>query len=774
MVTMLQKKIFRDIGENRWSFLIIVCICTLGIALFSGVNLYTSTMENAMTDYYMRANLADFWIYKADVSEADLERIQALPDVKMAQRRKILEVGLIGEINATLYLHATGDQATINIPELLDGSLLDGTETDALLLDSRFAKANGLFPGDFLSFDAGGQQKQWLIKGIIRNVEYIYYAPEGLTLPDYQKYGFAYINASALPQVPYNELILSLNGDTTRSQEEIITEIRETLGGANILSRMHQSSCREIEHDLVGIKQIGMLFPIAFFLTAALVTWITVGRMMENQRQHLGTLRSLGYPKREIMGRYALYGVLITIPSMILGWLISRNLIAEFLYRMGIAYYTIEETGVDFFSPHFFWAVLCVAVVTCGAAFLSCKRSLAIMPAALMRPKPPAQGHRILLERISPFWRNLSFSGKIVTRNLFRNKARMLMGLVGIIGSTSLILCGFGLTNSINDMLKKAFDETMRHDVEIKLKNPVPLESAADIYEILRDAQSIDAAMAFSVYLYGSNGSVQNPYMVVMDDQQSSLHFTGSDGREVKFPDNGVLITPRMAKALDTEIGDVITAERLDGTVIPLEVANIVDFPVGDEIYISRTAFSKISSLPFSVRTLLVRGQKLDLSALQDDPRISLIETKADMESNMLILLERLRSLQIILISFAGLLAIAVMMVLGHMNYHERIRELATLKVLGFRQKEMKRLVLRENIWITIFGLPFGAITGFGLLRVILVQATTADMEIRPYISAGSILLGCALILAFTVFVNHIMGGKFKSIDMVASLKSVE
>jgi putative ABC transport system permease protein len=771
---MLQKKVFRDIVENRWSFLTIVCICTLGIALFSGVNLYTSTIENDIADYYASTNLADFWIYKADISEPDLERIQALPDVEMAQRRKIVEAGLTDGISATLTLHAIEEPAKINIPELLDGSLLDGTETDALLLDSRFAEANGLAAGDSISFSAGGQQKEWRIKGIVRNAEYVYYAPDGLTIPDYHKYGFAYTTASALPQVPYNELIVSLNEDTKRSHEDIAAEIREALGGANILSRLHQSSCRNIEHDLVGIKQIGMLFPMAFFLTAALVTWITVGRMMENQRQHLGTLRSIGYSKREITGRYAIYGLLITIPSMILGWLISRYLIAESLYGIGITYYTIEECGVDVFSPQFFWAALCVALVTCGATFLSCQRSLKTTPAALMRPRPPAQGHRILLERIPPFWRSLSFSGKIVARNLFRNQARMMMGLVGIIGSTALILCSLGLTSSVDATVDRAFDETMRYDVEIKLKNPEPPESVADIYEILHDAQSVDAAMAFGVYLYGSNGNVQNPYLVVMDDRQSSLHFTGSDGREVSLPDTGALITPRMVKALDAEVGDVIMAERLDGTVLPIEVAGIVDFPVGNEIYISRTAFSKISSLPFRVRTFLVRGHGLDLSALQGDPRISVVETKAEMESNMMIELERLRSLQVIMISFAGLLAIAVMMVLGHMNYHERIRELATLKVLGFREKEMKRLVLHENIWITTFGLPFGVITGFGLLSVIMGQATTPDREIRPVISVVSVVAGCALMLAFTLFVNYLMGRKFRSIDMVGSLKSVE
>ncbi|MEM5769771.1 MAG: ABC transporter permease, partial [Bacillota bacterium] len=291
MVNMLQKKIFRDILDSRWSFIAAVCICTLGIALFSGLNLYVSTMENSVEKEYQSANLADYWVYNADVSKSDVERIHALSDVEFAQRRKLLEVGLSGGINATLRLHAIEGQAKLNIPKLLEGQSLDEGESKALLLDSRFAEANGLKAGDMIWFSAGAQPEGWLIKGIIRNAEYIYYAPDGLTVPDHQKYGFAYVNASALPEVSYNELVLSLSENTRYTNREMTAELRKALGSVNIIGRQNQPSSSYITDDLDGIKQIGALFPVAFFLIAALVTWVTVGRMMENQRQHLGTLR---------------------------------------------------------------------------------------------------------------------------------------------------------------------------------------------------------------------------------------------------------------------------------------------------------------------------------------------------------------------------------------------------------------------------------------------------------------------------------------------------
>jgi putative ABC transport system permease protein len=525
---------------------------------------------------------------------------------------------------------------------------------------------------------------------------------------------------------------------------------------------------------MTGLKQIGLLFSIAFFLVAALVTWITVSRMFENQRQHLGTLRSLGYSKKEIMLRYTFLGIIITIPSMILGWVVSRYLIAESLYAVGITYYTIDATGVVLFTPYFFVSALCIFVITIGAAIFSCHKSLALVPAALMGPKPPASGHRILLERISPFWKRLSFSGKIVTRNLFRNRIRTLMGLVGVIGSTSLILCGFGLMNSINAMLSKAFNETVSYNLEVKLRTTLAASQLSDVYDTLGGTQNIDAAMAFGVYLRGEADSMQNPYLIVMDANQKSLGFKDTSGKPLSLPEDGALITPRMADALSVKMGDKLTAERLDGTVISLNVANIVDFPVGNEIYMSKTAFSKVSNLPFLTKTLFARGQVSNLDNLKSDPRISLVETKEEIRSNMLTVLDALQNFQVILIAFSGLLAFAVMVVRGRMNYYERVRELATLKVLGFHTNEMKRLVLRENIWTTVFGLPIGYLVGVQLLGIILDQATTPDLEIVPLITPLSVAIGFTLILAFTIFINYVLGRKFKGIDMATSLKSVE
>jgi putative ABC transport system permease protein len=229
-----------------------------------------------------------------------------------------------------------------------------------------------------------------------------------------------------------------------------------------------------------------------------------------------------------------------------------------------------------------------------------------------------------------------------------------------------------------------------------------------------------------------------------------------------------------MANTLSVDVGDTIEAESIDGNALVLEIAGMIDFPVGNEIYMSLTAFDEVSDISFSGRVVFIKGADADISSLRRDPRVALVETKDEMHENINIVLEIMQGMQFIVIVFSGLLAFAVMMVLGQMNFDERIRELATLKVLGFHKDEMKRLVLRENVWITVIGLPFGIVASYFLLKAVLSLAESPNMEIATTLNVLWIAIGCALVLTFTLFVNFLIGRKFKGIDMVASLKSVE
>jgi putative ABC transport system permease protein len=320
----------------------------------------------------------------------------------------------------------------------------------------------------------------------------------------------------------------------------------------------------------------------------------------------------------------------------------------------------------------------------------------------------------------------------------------------------------------------KAFSKIMRYDAEIKLKSAVTGEEADEIARTVGNADSFETAMSMSATVYGEKGESQSSYLIVLGDKQNALAFQDLNGNAVSLPDNGAFITPRMAKGLDVVAGDTISAEMIDGAAFSFVVANVIDFPVGNEIYMGKTAFGEICKAPYAARVLFLNGQNLELEVLRKNPSVASAETKEEMIANMDTVLQIMQAMQWLLIVFSALLAFSVMMVLGRMNYHERIRELATLKVLGFKKNEMKRLVLRENIWVTVFALPFGLAGASLLLSSVLSLATTPDMEIQPFISPISVVSGFALILAFTLFVNFLMGRRLSGIDMVSSLKSVE
>lgn len=570
--------------------------------------------------------------------------------------------------------------------------------------------------------------------------------------------------------MPMNEMTM-----TTEEHKSLNAEtIRHQLGFAAVVDRAHQSSYEYIQEDVSSMKPLATLFSLAFFLTAALITWITVGRIMRNQRQHLGTMRSLGYRNGQMIRNYTWLGIGVTLPSMIIGWILGRFFLANLFYRLALRDFTLEDQGVDLFSYHFFVVSLLVLCVTCGATLLSGRKSLKQMPAHLMRPLPPSKGHRILLERVAPIWRKLNFSNKFVTRNLFRNKTHLFMGMTGIIGSTALVISGLGFVNSADRMMDQSFHSTMNYDTEIKLKAPLTPVQAKDLIASTDNVTSYDPTMALSVYVDSAEEEILNPYLIVLEQNQTSLQFTNQKGERVSVPENGVMITPRMAHFTGKELGDQLQVETIEGKTMAFPISAIVDFPVGNEIYMSKEAFQKATHQPFLIQALLVHGENLNVEPIEQDPRVRVVESKDETRENLQSALSRLRMVQVILIGFAALLTMGVMFILGNLNFTERIRELATLKVLGFRKREMKKLVLAENIWITIIALPFGLLAGYGLLSLILNGFNNPDMEIAPYISPVSLLLATGLMLLFTFLVNLLLARKFKNVDMISSLKSVE
>lgn len=536
------------------------------------------------------------------------------------------------------------------------------------------------------------------------------------------------------------------------------------------------------------IKSIGEVFPVIFFLVAALISLTTMTRMVEEQRTQIGTLKALGYGKYDIASKYLNYAFLATIGGSVTGVLIGEKLLPYIIIKAyGMMYHNVENT----LRIHYEWkyaltASVAAIVCTVGATVFSCYRALAETPASLMRPPAPKEGKRVLVERITILWKHLNFTWKSSLRNLFRYKKRLFMTIFGIAGSMSLMLVGFGVRDSISDIARKQYQELQHYDGTIIADEDASREEKAELTEYLESSGEIQRFTGVQLTkLTADSGSSNISVYVYVPENMESFHQDVTlrnriSKEEYELTDQGAAICEKTADLLDLDIGDKITLEK-DNQEYQAEIAVITENYMGHYVYMTPAVYEKTfgeapeyEDIVFSVKeeykdqTDAIGEKIVELPAALS---ISYTTSTADQVDRMLGTLD---IVIVVLIVSAGMLAFVVLYNLNNINITERQRELATLKVLGFYDMEVSEYVLRENILLTLAGIVFGCFMGILLHQYVIVtvevDAVMFGREIRPVS-----FLYCALITGvFSIIVNIFMHRKMKKIDMVESLKSVE
>lgn len=536
------------------------------------------------------------------------------------------------------------------------------------------------------------------------------------------------------------------------------------------------------------IKSIGDVFPVIFFLVAALISLTTMTRMVEEQRTQIGTLKALGYGKYDIASKYLNYAFLATVSGSITGILIGQKLLPYIIIKAyGMMYHNVQDT----IMIHYEWKyalIASVAAVVCtvGATVFSCYRALAEAPASLMRPPAPKEGKRVLVERITILWKHLSFTWKSSLRNLFRYKKRLFMTIFGIAGSMGLMLVGFGLRDSISGIVEKQYSQLQHYDAMIIADEDASDAEREELEEFLAaDARIVRfTGVQFTKVTVASEDSNISAYVYApenMDRFREDVTLRNRVTGEIyQMPEEGAAVSEKTADLMDLEIGDDIVLEK-DNEEYSVKISVITENYMGHYIYMTPAVYEETfgekpvyEDIVFTVKDEYkdqaedIGGQIVEYPAALS---ISYTTSTADQVERMLGTLD---VVIIVLIVSAGMLAFVVLYNLNNINITERQRELATLKVLGFYDLEVSEYVLRENVLLTIGGILFGC--GFGVLlhRFVIVtvevDAVMFGREIHPVS-----FLYCALITgAFAAVVNIFMHLKMKKIDMVESLKSVE
>lgn len=764
----LRKKLFRDMSRSAMQFLSIILLCALGTFAFAALDGMARMTRTTTDTYFEENNLCDFWVtLPAGMDSAALGRLRAIDGVEDVLARSVtdLETTLGDHVSANVT--AYDGEMTINTPLLREGELLDPADMRGCLIQERYAKAQGLGVGDRIGVKLNGEDLFFLIRGVVLSPEYVSLSLGTAAKP--QEYGFILVNARALPTIPLTQAIVTL---CEGAEESVVkAAIENALPDALVMGRdAHQSTAR-CENDAQMFENLTYVFPLLCYAVAALIVMTTLSRMIDNQRMQMGTLKALGFSRRQIRNHYLSYAIVPSFMGALIGTLIGHYTLPYVLWDALMSQSEFPYRLEPRISPLAWCMVGLTVAMSVAICYYTYRVSARETTAALLRAKPPKAGRRILLERITPLWSHLSFNAKMIVRNLMRNKLRTFMSFIGLLCCTALIITSFGLQDSVTRLSRNYYTRTLRYDVRANLKGSV---GTAESYERRLEAERAECIMEASVSLRADGGE-RTALLTVLEDDQS-MQYLGENEAFVELDTGTLAVTYKLSRTLSICVGDTVRL-YLPGDDEPMlmTVGQIVHNNTVQGLYMNRSTWEAQRKGAFTPTAIQLRApSQACIASLEAMDEVDSLDDPNQMIEDMLNMLDALSSVFSMITVIALALAYVICYNMGLMNFVERLREYATLKVLGYHQKEIRGLILRENLLISGFGVLCGVYPGY-LLTDVVMHTCEPESGFYPGAPTGqSILLACVISFCFSVFIQLMLTRKVKKIDMVEALKSVE
>lgn len=829
------KNLLREIKRTFTKFLSIFAICALGVAFFAGIRATSPDMKEAGDRLYNTYNLSDISVISTSGLTADnirdLESIEGIQAVRASLFVDAMARGT-GEKEKNLRLYSmpiklkseyaplidlipdygidTSPEYEMNGVEIVSGRMpLNDTET---ALDYTLEGSLVKQLGDEITLTTSGGTVTLRVVGFIRSPMYISMFERGTSsIGNGTSDGFAYASGNAISSLGTKLPVMSLlNTYYTRADivisgkeglsaysdeyEALVNEVTDRIedyastqsGTWYIQDRSGNPGYSDYSENTDRIAAVGDVFPLIFFIVAALVCLTTMTRMVEEQRIEMGTMKALGYGGWQIAMKYAVYAMSACISGGVVGAIIGFKLFPYVIMKGYSIMYYLGKLETPYRADIAFMAIAAMAVCTAAATFSACYASLKEVPATLMRPKAPKAGRRVLLEKMPFIWKKLSFTSKVTVRNLFRYKKRFFMSVIGIAGSGALLVTAFGLNDSIFGIIEKQFGDIWQMDVQAYVYEAMPL---ADMQELLGknpandDFDSVMFCLDSQMECKNGGRSQSGVHLLGVESAGSmagriNLH---NGGAPVTLDDSGVVVTAKLAETLSIKIGDGINM-RTGGEDHLMRVIGVADNYVYHYVYITaayyETVFGKAMQYNGFMGNLKdgLTDETMDAMSTQllSDSRMYTVRTIGSIYDSVWDSLSILNYVVLVLILGSGMLTFVVMLNLTNINIGERMRELATLRVLGFYDKEMYAYIFRENNALSVIGafvgLVFGKIMHLFVIRTCEVDMVMFVRSAKPL----SYVYAFALTIAFSLIVNLLMRPKVRAIDMVESLKSAE
>lgn len=763
----LRHKLLRDLWVNRMQMLAVVLLCALGTWIFSGLDAAWRMIDLSSQTYFHNQQLADLWITLPRVERDTLSRMRAIPGMEDVQARASAEAEVKLPHEPELLVTAFDGQIRINTPLMYEGETLHPNDERGCLLDDGFAKANGYEVGDRLKMEIGGREYGFIVRGTCLSAEYVALSKNGLH--DSNKYGFVLVNHCAVPLLPLSSVTVRLEEAADGAQVE--AAVRKHWPEALIVNHGAHSATYGIRKDVDMFRSLSYLFPLMAYAVAAMIVLTTVTRMLENQRMQMGTLKALGYRDGQMLSHYMSYAFYPSLIGSLIGLVVGRYSLPYILWSLEEAQFTMPyQLQAPVSAAQ--WAVCALGVaLSCAICFHTYRKSAREVTAALLRPKPPKAGRKLMLERIPAIWHRMGFNSKMIVRNLFRNKARTLMMFMGVLCCNSLVIASLGLTDSVNYFVDKYYAGTVQYSLRANLTGSI---DSAGAYARRIEAERVEGVMELSVSIRSASTDRSTTLSVMQDGQR--LMNLGEDETWVPMPERGVMLTQKLAETLGVSIGDPVELWLAgDDEPIRTSVTDIAYLTLGKNAMMSQSAWESERKGAFVPTALLVlnpteRGRR----QIDELDQLKEVLDPAEQRVDMLRVLDSLSQI-FSLMFFAALgLAFVVLYNMGLLNYAERYREYATLKVLGYHQKEIRRLIRAENDLITFAGIALSLWPGWWLTGAVMTSCESDSMVFAFTVKPVSFVIACVVTWLFSEMITALLTRKVKNVDMVEALKSVE
>ena len=806
----LIKDTFREIRKSIGRFLSIFGIVLVGVAFFTGVKSSANHMRTATDTYFDNTNFLDLKIYSTvGFDKSELELINSIEGIEYAAGiYSVEDVTSIYDIEKTVQIFSSDFSDKINELRLTEGRFPE-KEGECVVRDYSIS-SHPVEIGMEISLSTGAlKNKTYTVVGKVDTPYYLSYQYDNTTVGSGKISEVFYVKEDEFVSDRYSAVFATVKGakeefcyndeyfDVVEPVKENVEKLEENFKSKysmlpdvalHVLDRNSHFSYVDYGNCADRMDAIAKVFPVFFYLVAALVCLTTMTRMVDEQRGNIGTLKALGYSKVSIAMKYVTYALIASFAGGVIGCVAGLNSFPQIIYSSWNIVYTVRD-----FSrvPELSLCVIAVALavgVTVFATLSACMSGLVETPALLLRPKSPKNGKKVFLEHIPFIWKHMNFTKKVTARNILRYKKRFFMTVIGIAGCTSLILAGFGIKNSVSLVANEQYGEIFKYDMSGILDNPSDADGFYEEYSKNENIKDLFLLASYSAVAKENNkpdSMDKKVTFTVISDGKKYSEFTGLEdnktGENVVIDDSGAVITYKLAKDFGVSVGDNIFIGYENDKYFEVKVSKIIKMYVGQYVFVSAGYFEQITGKPyennFFIANLNIHDedehQKFGSSTMENYS-IRNISYYDGIAANFNKTISSLSLITIVLIVSAGMLAFIVLYNLINVNISERIREIATIKVLGFYDKEVASYVYRENNILCIIGALIGLALGKLLHSYIMIVIEMDDVIFPKTIFWQSYIFAFLITIVFGILVNYSMYNRLKKIPMVESLKSVE